>query len=99
MNLRKSAATHKSDEVTSERGTSLQRRIQSTAYFLPLTAYCSLLTAFMSHRSIRSYVLRQGRITDAQRRASETLLPRFGVPYSREPLDLDQVFGLSLIHI
>jgi tRNA (guanine-N7-)-methyltransferase len=45
------------------------------------------------HRSIRSYVLRQGRVTDAQRRASETLLPRFGVPYSREPLDLERLFG------
>jgi len=33
------------------------------------------------------------RFTDAQRRASETLLPRFGVPYSREPLELDRVFG------
>jgi tRNA (guanine-N7-)-methyltransferase len=44
-------------------------------------------------RPIRSYVLRQGRVTDAQRRACETLLPRFGMPYSREPLDLDRVFG------
>jgi len=45
------------------------------------------------HRAIRSYVLRQGRRTDAQRRASAELLPRFGIPYSREPLDLDRVFG------
>jgi tRNA (guanine-N7-)-methyltransferase len=44
-------------------------------------------------RPIRSYVLRQGRVTDAQRRACETLLPRFGMPYSRVPLDLDRVFG------
>jgi tRNA (guanine-N7-)-methyltransferase len=44
-------------------------------------------------RPIRSYVLRQGRVTDAQRRACETLLPRFGMSYSREPLDLDRVFG------
>jgi tRNA (guanine-N7-)-methyltransferase len=44
-------------------------------------------------RPIRSYVLRQGRVTDAQQRACETLLPRFGVPYLREPLDLDRVFG------
>jgi tRNA (guanine-N7-)-methyltransferase len=47
----------------------------------------------MTHRPIRSYVLRQGRVTDAQRRASEMLLPRFGLPYSREPLDLERVFG------
>ena len=44
-------------------------------------------------RPIRSYVLRQGRITDAQRRASAELLPRFGIAFSREALDLDRVFG------
>jgi len=44
-------------------------------------------------RPIRSYVLRQGRVTNAQQRACETLLPRFGLPYLREPLDLDIVFG------
>ena len=44
-------------------------------------------------RSIRSYVLRQGRVSDAQRRAVDELLPRFGVPYQREPLDLDRLFG------
>ena len=42
---------------------------------------------------IRSYVLRQGRVTDAQRRACDELLPRFGVPHSGAPLDLDRVFG------
>ena len=45
------------------------------------------------HRPIRSYVLRQGRVTDAQRRARDELLPRFGIPYSRELLDLDVAFG------
>jgi tRNA (guanine-N7-)-methyltransferase len=45
------------------------------------------------HPPIRSYVLRQGRVTDAQRRARDELLPRFGVPFSRSPLDLDRVFG------
>jgi len=44
-------------------------------------------------RSIRSYVLRQGRVTDAQRRASAELLPRFGICFSRETLDLDRIFG------
>jgi len=47
----------------------------------------------MSYRPIRSYVLRQGRVTGAQRRAREALLPRFGTPYSPAPLDLDGVFG------
>lgn len=44
-------------------------------------------------RPIRSFVLRQGRVTDAQRRACEELFPRFGIPYSRGALDLDRVFG------
>ena len=47
----------------------------------------------MLHRPIRSYVLRQGRVSTAQRRAHQTLLPRFGIPYSAQPLHLDQVFG------
>ena len=45
------------------------------------------------HRPIRSYVLRQGRVTDAQRRACAALLPRFGIPFARAPLDLDRAFG------
>ena len=45
------------------------------------------------HRAIRSYVLRQGRVTDAQRRACDELLPRFGIPFARAPLDLDGAFG------
>ena len=44
-------------------------------------------------RPIRSYVLRQGRVTDAQRRARDELLPRFGVAFVRSPLQLDRVFG------
>jgi tRNA (guanine-N7-)-methyltransferase len=42
---------------------------------------------------IRSYVLRQGRVTGAQRRARELLLPRFGIPYERAPLDFAHAFG------
>ena len=45
------------------------------------------------HRPIRSYVLRQGRVSNAQRRACETLLPRFGVAYGPALLDFEQVFG------
>lgn len=44
-------------------------------------------------RPIRSYVRREGRITDAQRRALETLLPRYGVPADEAPLDLAALFG------
>jgi len=46
-----------------------------------------------AHRPIRSYVLRQGRFSPAQQRAYETLLPRFGVAYSREPLEFPAIFG------
>jgi tRNA (guanine-N7-)-methyltransferase len=44
-------------------------------------------------QAVRSYVLRTGRITRAQKRALEELLPRFGIPYTNAILDLDAVFG------
>ena len=44
-------------------------------------------------RSIRSYVLRQGRISNAQRRAHAELLPVYGVAFSPAPLDLGGLFG------
>src|SRR5687768_2285437 len=44
-------------------------------------------------RHIRSYVLRQGRVSNAQRRAYDSLLTRYGVPYAPAPIDLDSVFG------
>ncbi len=44
-------------------------------------------------RGIRSYVLRAGRITPAQKRALDELLPRYGVPYAPATLDLDRAFG------
>lgn len=46
-----------------------------------------------NHRAIRSFVLRQGRLTPAQQRAVATLLPVYGIPYAAEPLDLDLAFG------
>ncbi|HSN41456.1 MAG TPA: tRNA (guanosine(46)-N7)-methyltransferase TrmB, partial [Burkholderiales bacterium] len=47
----------------------------------------------LSKRHIRSYVLRQGRVTPAQQRACDMLLPRFGIPYAAQQLDLVQAFG------
>ena len=44
-------------------------------------------------RSIRSFVLRQGRFSPAQQRAYESLLPRFGIPFTAAPLDLAYAFG------
>lgn len=45
------------------------------------------------HRPIRSFVLRQGRVSNAQRRAHEILMPKYGIPFSEKRLDLDQIFG------
>ena len=42
---------------------------------------------------IRSYVLRQGRITPAQQRALDELYPRFGLPFSGALLSPQDVFG------
>ena len=47
------------------------------------------------HRPIRSFVLRQGRVTAAQQRAVDMLLPVYGIPYAAKPLDLSQAFGRS----
>jgi tRNA (guanine-N7-)-methyltransferase len=44
-------------------------------------------------RSIRSYVLRQGRVTVAQASAVERLMPVYGIAFSPEPLDLERAFG------
>jgi tRNA (guanine-N7-)-methyltransferase len=45
------------------------------------------------HRSIRSFVTRAGRITEAQQRALEESWPKFGVEFDGKPLDLDKLFG------
>jgi tRNA (guanine-N7-)-methyltransferase len=47
----------------------------------------------VTHPPIRSYVLRQGRFSPAQQKAYSELLPRFGVSYSRNVLDLPALFG------
>ena len=47
----------------------------------------------LSRRPIRSYVLRQGRVSNAQRRAYDGLLQTYGVPYVPQPLDFRQLFG------
>ena len=44
-------------------------------------------------------MLRQGRVTDAQQRALDNLLPRFGIPHANQALDLDAAFGRSAPHI
>ena len=46
-----------------------------------------------SQRRIRSFVLRQGRLTKGQARALETVFPKFGINYKPELLDLTKQFG------
>jgi len=46
-----------------------------------------------SHRPIRSFVMRAGRMTVGQARALEELWPRYGVEYSPAPVALEQLFG------
>jgi tRNA (guanine-N7-)-methyltransferase len=46
-------------------------------------------------RHIRSYVLRQGRMSDAQRRAYADGMGNWGIAYSPAPLDLPAAFGRS----
>jgi tRNA (guanine-N7-)-methyltransferase len=47
----------------------------------------------VTHPPIRSYVLRQGRFSRGQQRAYAELLPRYGLAYRPEPLDLRAAFG------
>jgi tRNA (guanine-N7-)-methyltransferase len=46
-------------------------------------------------QTIRSFVLRQGRVSNAQRRACETLLPKYGIPFDQKTINLDDIFGRS----
>jgi tRNA (guanine-N7-)-methyltransferase len=45
------------------------------------------------HRHIRSYVLRQGRMSPAQTRHIEEGMPRWGIPYRAQALDFAVAFG------
>ena len=47
------------------------------------------------HRHIRSFVLRQGRVSSAQQRYHEEMMAQIGVPYVAAPHDLATVFGRS----
>jgi tRNA (guanine-N7-)-methyltransferase len=53
------------------------------------------VSADIHPRTIRSFVTRAGRITEAQQRALEVSWPRYGVEFSPQLLDLDALFGRS----
>src|SRR6478736_3006417 len=44
-------------------------------------------------RGVRSYVLRQGRMSPAQRDALAKLLPRYGIAFAADPIDFERHFG------
>lgn len=46
-----------------------------------------------ARRHIRSFALRRGHVTNAQRRAYEQIFPRIAVPYAVAPLDYAAAFG------
>jgi tRNA (guanine-N7-)-methyltransferase len=46
-----------------------------------------------AQRRIRSFVLRAGRVTEAQERALAELWPQFGLDFTEEPIDLTAAFG------
>jgi tRNA (guanine-N7-)-methyltransferase len=45
------------------------------------------------HRNVRSFVLRQGRMSPAQRAALDSLAPRYGLAFVPAPIEFAQVFG------
>jgi tRNA (guanine-N7-)-methyltransferase len=47
----------------------------------------------LTTQSVRSFVLRQGRMSPAQTKAFETLYPRYGLTFAEAPLDFAAVFG------
>ena len=48
-----------------------------------------------NRRTVRSFVRRAGRMTPAQKRALDTLWPKYGIDFVAAELDLDDVFGRS----
>ena len=53
----------------------------------------------LKNRRIRSFVLRQGRVTKGQANALETQWPKYGVEYGFQPIDLNTLFGRNDLKI
>jgi tRNA (guanine-N7-)-methyltransferase len=51
-----------------------------------------------TQRTIRSFVLRQGRLTPAQQHALDSLLPKYGLDPASGTLDLEEAFGRHARH-
>jgi len=66
----------------------------STATLRPHDDFFDGLMSETQHpRSIRSFVTRAGRITEAQQRALEELWPVYGIEFQPRPVDLAALFG------
>ena len=52
-------------------------------------------TEVPGQRQVRSFVLRQGRLTQGQERALDEQWPRFGLDYAGAVRDFDAAFGRS----
>ena len=46
-----------------------------------------------AHGHIRSFVMRRGHLSEAQRDAHERLLPQYGAPSGDDPIDFEALFG------
>jgi len=51
------------------------------------------VTGTLTSRSIRSFVIRNGRLTEAQQEAIDQLLPKYGIPFEDKITDFNQCFG------
>lgn len=51
------------------------------------------MTTPKHHRPIRSFVLREGRMTAAQRKALDNLWPKYGIRHDHHELDFTLIFG------
>lgn len=67
--------------------------IESTGDTAALGDTAATDAATLRARHIRSFAMRRGHVSAAQRRALEEALPRLAVPYQPTPLSLPEVFG------
>jgi tRNA (guanine-N7-)-methyltransferase len=68
-------------------------KVLTFALFTPRRILTPNVSATAHPRTIRSFVTRAGRITEAQQRALDLSWPKYGVDFTPQPLDLDALFG------
>lgn len=47
----------------------------------------------LTSRAVRSFVIRNGRLTDGQKKALDALYPAYGLKYRAEPVNLAEIYG------